>query len=339
MKWHLPNNTLIIFVIGIICGVLSTQIYLQLHGAKDSKQQDIQLLNQINPIRSKSKNNLFTAPLLGYEIPESAGLPEYKPLEQKIEAIIKSKTDTGKIDKASVYFRDNNRGRWVGVNENTTYSPASLLKVPLMMVYYKIAENDPSRLQNKITYQGGSDLNAMERIKPSQQLTIGKSYTVDELINRMIIESDNNATELLLGNIDRNTLQELFSDLNIKLPEDGQPTDYLSAKSYSLFFRLLYNVTFLDQKYSESALSLLTQTKFKDGLVAGIPSGTPIAHKFGEYASDNSSELHDCGNIYASDNPYLLCVMTAGKDLDALKTTIKEIAATVYNELKQQGNN
>ena len=326
----------IAFALGIVVGALGWHYQRQITRPGRLAQRTENVWNQIYPLRTKSEDNVFTAPLLGYELPESIGLPEYKPLEEKIGSLIQEKIKQGNATNIATYFRDHNRGRWVGVNENDQFSPASLLKVPLMMVYYKIAQTDPSRLQNKLTYQGGENLNAIERIRPSQELTLGTSYTVDDLINRMIIHSDNNATQLLLGNLDRNTLRDLFSDLGIQLPENGQPSDYLSAKSYSLFFRLLYNATYLNEEFSEHALSLLAQTEFKEGLAAGVPGDIPVAHKFGEYEGDTGAELHDCGDIYFSENPYLLCIMTKGNNLDSLKNIIKDISNLVYDEMRHQ---
>lgn len=55
------------------------------------------------------------------------------------------------------------------------------------------------------------------------------------------------------------------------------------------------------------------------------------AQKFGERVNSlQEIELHDCGIIYYPKNPYLLCVMTKGNNLDNLKSAIKNIYSIVY---------
>lgn len=84
-------------------------------------------------------------------------------------------------------------------------------------------------------------------------------------------------------------------------------------------------------------LSLLSQSAFPQGLEAGVPQDLPVAHKFGEYDDGKGGkQLNDCGIIYKPHKPYLLCVMTEGKDLDALAKVISTISNKVYTTLQAQ---
>ena len=183
------------------------------------------------------------------------------------------------------------------------------------------------------------NLNGAETIKATEYILPHKSYTINELIRYMIVDSDNNATAILLKNIEPKILESIYGDLGVELPTD--PTDYISAKTYSLFFRILYRSTYLTRDMSEKAMKLLSESEFNDGLKAGVPAGIKLAHKFGEYEGrDNSGsvtkELHDCGVVYYPKHPYMLCVMTKGSDLGNLKEVIKNISQTVYTEIKNQ---
>lgn len=73
-------------------------------------------------------------------------------------------------------------------------------------------------------------------------------------------------------------------------------------------------------------------------LTAGIPNNYEISHKFGErqYLSTGEKQLHDCGIIYIPKKPYLLCVMTRGKNFDDLANTIKLISKTVFTQITQE---
>jgi beta-lactamase class A len=108
--------------------------------------------------------------------------------------------------------------------------------------------------------------------------------------------------------------------------------DYLiDTHTYASFFRILYNSTYIDRSASEEVLSMLTEASFQDGLVAGVPAGTTVAHKFGSRQTrDGKDQLHDCGIVYATGKPYILCIMTQGKDFTKLAAFIKDVSARVY---------
>jgi len=50
--------------------------------------------------------------------------------------------------------------------------------------------------------------------------------------------------------------------------------------------------------------------------------------------SDFSSQKYGSNIIYYPSTPYLLCVMTRGKDPNRISETIAEISKIVYNEVK-----
>ena len=177
---------------------------------------------------------------------------------------------------------------------------------------------------------------------PSVTLTPNQPYTVSELLSHLIIYSDNNAASLLVNNFDPNALGDIFTDLNLGSSSYDTTGDSVTPKQLSLMFRVLYNGTYLTADWSEKALELLSQVNYKQGLVAGVPAGITVAHKFGERELVDSvtgqvtnDELHDCGIIYYPGSPYLLCVMTKGNNgsLQQLQTAIAGISATVYQEV------
>ncbi|MCU0653380.1 MAG: class A beta-lactamase-related serine hydrolase [Candidatus Pacebacteria bacterium] len=246
----------------------------------------------------------------------------------------------GNVDSTSfaVYFRNLNNGPWFGINEKEKFMPASLLKVPLMIAYFKEAETDPGVLREEIVVREGNDGILSQEIKPKIILEHGKPYTVDELIERMIIYSDNKAADILFNNVSPKKLDEIYANLGIDIPIGGNINqDYMSVKSYASFFRILFNSSYLSREMSEKALSLLAKSDYKKALAAGVPSGVAIAHKFGEYKDLNRQngymELHDCGIIYSPDYPYLLCIMTSGRSIGENEKVITKISSIVYDEI------
>lgn len=235
----------------------------------------------------------------------------------------------------SVYFLSLDGNKWVGINENEPFSPASMLKVPTMVAYLRYAETNPEILSKNIYFDGSFDDNRAEYFKPQKSIQKDHYYTVNELMEYMIAYSDNNATRLLHNNIDSRYLQGIYSDLGIQLPT-SRGIDFMSTKTYSLFLRLLYNATYINREMSEKVLKIMTARDFPKGLQAGVPEDVEVAQKFGEIEIQKDKgvveerELHDCGVVYAKDSPYLLCVMTRGKDFDVLASEIAEISKIVY---------
>jgi len=164
----------------------------------------------------------------------------------------------------------------------------------------------------------------------------GSNYSIDEVIYRMIVYSDNDAKDLLLANLDGRILARTYSDLTVNGPTIIKTDDFITVKDYATFFRVLFNASYLSQNLSEKALKILSETDFKDGLVSGVPPSVKVAHKFGEREFLDRKQLHDCGIIYYPSHPYLLCVMTRGDNLASLAKNIADISRLVYDEVDRQ---
>ena len=281
------------------------------------------------------------SPLLLCNVSEQKSPNEDNALASVIGNFIQKQTDAGVVDDMSVYVIDYQNGKWAGVNENDRYDPASMLKVPVMIAFYQAAEREPSALDEKIKFNGDAQ-NDNEYFKSSNGIKPGVFYTTDEMIDSMITNSDNTAALLLEKDLNPNSLSEVFTDLGLPVPSDGQNVQYLSAKLYAYFFRVLYNATYLDREFSQKALTLLSKTAFSVGIKAGVPAGTTVADKFGERTVLDTSgdlqsrELHDCGIVYKPGSPYLLCVMSRSKatSFDAMAKNIADMSALVYKNIQ-----
>jgi len=255
-------------------------------------------------------------------------------LESELDKLIQDSIAQGKTTQVSVYYRDLNNGPWIGIGEKAEFAPASLVKVPLMMALFKQTETDASILDKPVTIPASveyADIN----IIPEATLSAGQTYPVSKLIEQMITQSDNNAYDLLVGVVEPSVLERVYQDLylgkTLSLSEQGEE-NIITVKDYAGFFRVLYNSSYVSQRYSQQALELLTKTQFKGGLVAQLPDGVKVAHKFGErnFTFSGLKQLHDCGVVYAKTSPYLLCVMTKGDDFEQLEGVIQAVSKMVY---------
>ena len=316
-----------VFSLGLLAG-----FFVERHISSAREADAVFGFQKIHPFNHHFE---FINPLIGFEVLEKK-YGEYAALKNKIKLYLDSPDVSGKASDISIYFRNLETGDWMGIDQNQDYDPASLLKVPVMMFYLKLAELDPGILSQTYAYTKRDIdlLRAIQRSDVDTRLIEGKQYAVQDLIREMIVRSDNVAKYLLIVN-SPSDFNEIYGDLGVQIHKDGH-TYTISARTYSLFFRILYNSTFLNQEMSEKALKLLSEAEFKDGLVAGVASGVKVAHKFGQYTSaDNgkvtSVEAHDCGIIYYPKSPYLLCVMTRGNDTNQLEGMIQQISRIAYD--------
>lgn len=296
--------------------------------------------SQRGTIVRRPGNFKFINPILGCEIAPKDAFTELRPIRETIARNIGRAVRDGRAAGASVYLRLLNSGRWTGVGEEDRYAPASLQKVIVMIGYLKVAEDNPAILSEKATYRAPTPGRATEEGSATTALEVGATYTVDELIRRMIVYSSNDALNLLLDHLTETTLpylREVYSDLNIPFPEQitNDTLDFISPKAYSFAFRALYSSTYLNNETSEHALELLSKTTFTEGLRIGVPPEILVAHKFGARTVQGTDgqpvkELHDCGIVYYPGHPYLLCVMTRGATFGDLAAVIADFSRDAY---------
>lgn len=327
MKYKINLNTAL-----MLLGALVTGIVLGVLGAPVLSPATADKHFHLHSSRGAYR---FTNPLLDCDIAsEKLDVKEYRSFKHKIKDMIAQKLAGGEASSISFYVRNLDNGASFGANSKERYTPASLLKVPLMMAWLKRAERDPTVLQQSFHYDGSQDLTAMQNIKPRETLRSGMSYTVDDLIFRMLASSDNNAYWLLLTNIDTREMDAIVADLKIDF-EPSKAGDVVSVRSYSRLYRILYNATFLNREMSEKALEHLSHMDYREGIVAGVPAAVSVASKFGEKIFDNGRavELHEFGIVYHPRGPYLLGIMTRGTDIRRQSAVLRDISRLVYAEV------
>lgn len=320
MREHLRKVRPILIIAGIVGAFFLGMLVMYLlpqHEPGTAELRDINTYKYVSPLLACGE--------------VSNALPQtVENMREAVEDIVASETAAGNASEVAVYFRDLRNGPWFGVYDDTVFTPGSLLKVPMMMAYYKRLATDPGLAERKLLFNAPAGY-AQQNIRVAHPLMPGEEYTAGQLVERMITESDNDAAVLLyelIGGIETN---RVYTELGLDAPLAGR--DYeVSVQFYATFFRILYNATYLPPEVSERALELLTRVDFKDGLVAGVPSSVPVAHKFGERKYENSAttQLHDCGIVYAPGKPYTLCVMTRGESLERQAGVIAKISREVY---------
>lgn len=322
-------------ILSVLCFVLGSGTTWFIVPRNDSISQD----SSSNEEQMRSGGYSLINPLLDCEEGEVLlNQKEFGSLKGKLQDTIENEKAAGYVTDVSIYFRDLNNGPTFGINADEDFSPASLLKLPVMMAYYKAAEKDPSILTAKVPFTGNTP--ELQQLFSQSSLEKGKSYAIEDLIERMIAKSDNGALNVLEEHIDGSLIDKVSSDLDITVPTATTAEDFLSVKQYASFFRVLYNASYLSREYSEKALEVLRGTAFTKGLVAGLPKGVVIAHKYGERELPSGiNQLHNCGIVYYPNKPYLICVMTRGDDAVKQAALIQKISHAVYTEVENRFKN
>jgi beta-lactamase class A len=256
-------------------------------------------------------------------------------VKYKINALIDKEKAQGNLSTASIYVKSQND--WLEINGAEKYEPGSLFKVPIMIAILKMNEDNPGFINKQIAYNQPLAIAKKVNIG-SKTITLGNTYTVKQLLEYMIKYSDNQATCLLEMNLDKQVLYKLFTDIGLAAPNLYADKFYFTPKDYSMFMRIIYNAGYLSIKDSEYAAELLGQCDFTDGILKGLPTGIKVAHKFGETGDENEKQLHETAIIYLDKRPYLLTIMTRGRDFLPLQKFMAEISTIVYEDIKAKAD-
>jgi beta-lactamase class A len=259
---------------------------------------------------------------------------EPRPFMYKLHARIQEFQAEKRVGHVSVYFFDLENGALRGENFEEKFTPASLLKVPVMIAALKAAETDPDFLKRRVTL--GIPTTSVSYLS-ARALVPGTEYSLEEVLKAMIVDSDNDALILLRAALGEDIQNAVYRDFGLIIPAVRTLEDSMSVREYATFFRVLYNASYLSKEMSQKALEYLAGSHFTQGIVAGVPSGVPVAHKYGErfFPDDKKKQLHDCGVVYHPRRHYVLCVMTRGDDFEHLAGVIREISGMAYTEIEK----
>ncbi len=295
-------------------------------------ERDLRSARPIREVNESGQNYTYVNPLLYCGDQNTVSDLTASSIQDTVAKYFNMAKREGRLLDGSMYYRDLKNGPWAGVNVDMQTPPASLLKVPLAMSLYKYAEGRPAFLSQTFLYDSrGVDANAGEHIKAAESIISGQSYSVEELIQYMLRDSDNGAMTLLAGSVQIDDLTNSFKTIGVPPPEGDGNKYAINARGFGSFFRVLYNASYLSPGDSEHMLSILAGAGFDSGIVAGVPKGTPVAHKFGERSlEDGSTFLNDCGIVYRPDHPYLICIFTKGRDAQDLVSSVRDVSKIVY---------
>ncbi len=255
----------------------------------------------------------------------------------KLEKAIGKKV-TGFKGTVGIVIKDLDTGREIAFNKNTLMPSASLVKIPIMLSCFYAAQDGKIGLKDIVS------LKSSERVAGSKVLgnmPSGSRFTVEELFDPMITQSDNAAANALIDVLGFDTLNGYFKKMGLrntniarhmmdfKEREEGEE-NYTSTADMAYLLEKLYRKQFLNREVSDRCLSLLGGQKINDRIPRKLPrDGVFVAHKTGL----ERHVCHDVGIVYTQTGNFLICVLVKhdSKLARPAKKFISNIALLTYN--------
>lgn len=208
---------------------------------------------------------------------------------------------------------DLSSGFHVGYNAAASMPAASTIKVPVMVEVFRQLELGHFDLTRRMTLLGSDKDNGSGDLcdEPS-----GGTYSVADLLARMIDVSDNTATNMLIRLVGRSNINSTMLNLGLEhthLTSDVRTGSYAVRQSLRTspddmvhLLSLMAKRQLVDDWSSNEMISILEEDQINTLLPAALPDDVPVAHKTGSFFDT----LNDVGIVYADDAPYVIAVMT-----------------------------
>jgi len=238
------------------------------------------------------------------------------------------------------------------INERASLHAASIMKVPVMMEIFrqadrkKIALNEPVEIKNKFySIVDRSEYRLSRNDDSDQEIyeRIGRTMPVIEMIDRMITWSSNLATNLLIEKVKADNVNALMRELGandiqvlrgVEDPKAFQAGKNNTTTAYDmmLLLRLIAENKFLNKRACDKMIEILSAQRFNDGIPAGLPTATRVAHKTGNITKHH----HDAGIVYQPGRkPYVIVALTKGvAEQKRSGKLIADISRAVYQALQ-----
>lgn len=235
-------------------------------------------------------------------------------LEKGLEDLIANKKDD-----YGVYVKDLGTRRVAAVNEDKVFYAASLFKVPVMFEVFRQHALGIIDLNESLTvteYYAAFDLG-------TQATREGDQVTIADALRFMMSVSDNTSANMLLDRVGSPNVSATLAALGARdtnlLTEDLP----LTAADMGILLETIAAGAGLDEESKAQMLALMASEAADNGLAAGVPRGTIVAHKTGNW--DNAT--HDAGVVFSPRGSYVIVVLSS-KDHDT--ALIRDISSFVY---------
>jgi beta-lactamase class A len=235
------------------------------------------------------------------------------------------------MDTAAIglVFRDLQTGETLSVNPDRRFHAASTMKVPVLIELARRIDAGDGAWSDSIVVTNrfnsivdGSSfrLDLADDSDSSLYALEGTSLPVEALARLMITRSSNLATNLLIARVGPErvnaTAHRLGADsIQVRRGVEDQKAydrglnNTTTARDLATLLAAIADGNAASSVGTDQMLKLLLAQEFNDGIPAGLPTGTRVAHKTGEITGIS----HDAALVYpAGRKPYVLVILTKG---------------------------
>lgn len=229
---------------------------------------------------------------------------------------------TGFDGKASVVVHNLADGRYAASDESDAYYAASTFKAAVLLEAYRQRDAGTLDFAKKVVVEekyATNDLGTLEYL----EIKAGDQITIADAVRGMIVVSDTSLATLLIDQLGSNNVDATLRSVGatvMTINDRDLPTTALDLAQLMTAIAAGQGVTPASR---DEMLSLLAQEWFREGIVAGVPEGTTLAHKSGRF----DTATHDAAVVWGPDGPYVITVLTDGSGAWA---PIAAISAAVW---------
>lgn len=234
-------------------------------------------------------------------------------------------------------IKDLDTGWEIAFNERVLIPSASLVKVPVMLSCFYAQQDRKMSLKDSLRLKS-SDKVAGSKILGN--MPAGSVFTVEELFDPMITQSDNAAANILIDYLGFDALNAYFKEMGLHntniarkmmdFTERREGTEnYTTAEDMAYLLEGLYRGKFLNKAVSDKCLRLMGEQKINDRIPKKLPKETYVVHKTGL----ERHICHDMGIVFTDKGNFLICVLVKHKDQTAKRTKkfISDVTLHTYN--------
>lgn len=267
--------------------------------------------------------------------------PPTAPLEAQLRRMIAASGA-----EVAVAYRTLDGGVEVLVDVDKPFHAASTMKVPVMIELFRQARSGivslddllPIRNEFRSIVDGSPyKLSEGDDSDTAVYAAVGRTMTLRQLCEAMITVSSNFAANLLIEKLGVDNIRATVTRLGadgmqvLRGVEDQKAFDKglnntTTARGLMVLLERLARAQAVDQSADAAMIEILKRQKFSDAIPAGVPAGTPVAHKTGSITKIH----HDAAIVYAP-RPYLLVLLVRGiEDQKTSAALMADLSRAVY---------
>lgn len=236
-----------------------------------------------------------------------------------------------------------NEGEMTLLGSRESYPPASTIKMLLIATLMQQVDAGRLSLEDTTTVEQSDIVGGYGVI---QNEPVPNEVTLRRLADLTVTVSDNTATNVLVDVVGYDAMQRLADELGLKIMQFGrkmfeaatppEKENYITAEDSIQLLKAIYDGSFLSDESRQTIIDWMSAQTVKTKIGAGVPEGTPIAHKTGE----NASVTHDLGYLLWPGNEIALAIFAQSEftdDFDTVQATVNpvvaEMAGIIYGHL------